>query len=420
MNLVLRPLYLRGRSGAAWSPMAGALDAVLTLFLLSCVFDPADQLLGLKVWLFVLAWSVTIARASSFSNGTVSVPLPLLVYVALFLAIPLFSVLRLALDDGSIRPEGLTLLKGYLLITLAPMLVLNRVDLMPRLGVVLSCLAIAIIGTYVALQVAPEFHDALYVFGAITGIVLVDLRDYAQDVTFLQVYFVTSPMLAISIAWYFHRANAAATPRARFVAWFLVALHAVAMMLAGTRNNILVSIILPAALWMQYSRRRVLVALGSMSMALALVLIFAEQLTAFFDPGEVSNSTKLALLGDYGRILAEPWTLLFGRGIGAYELWAAKSEYNFVSELTYLELIRNFGLPAAALMLALLLTPIWRAFSSRGSLANRAIALGYALYLVMCMSNPNLFSSMGILILCVTLARLYPATPGTARRWMAP
>jgi hypothetical protein len=416
VNHALSRIGMRGRPGAAWSPMDGALDAVLTLFLLSCVFDPADQLLGLKVWLFLLAWSLTIARASASANGTTLVPLPLLAYVALFLAIPLFSVLRLVLGDGSIRPEGLNMLKGYLLITLAPMLALNRIDLLPRLGVVLSCLAFAIIGTYIALHVAPEFHDALYVFGAITGIVLVDTRDYAQDVSFLQVYFVTSPLLAISIAWYFHRASAATTPRSCLAASALVSLHVIAMMLAGTRNNILVSIALPAALWMLYARRKMLVAAGSVVIALALALTFSDPLRAFFDPGEVSNSTKLALLGDYGRILADPWTLLFGRGLGAYELWTAKSEYNFISELTYLELIRNFGLPAAVLMVALLLVPVWRAFANRSSMANRAIALGYALYLVMCISNPNLFSSMGILILCVTLVRLYPAMPSTESR----
>jgi hypothetical protein len=58
-------------------------------------------------------------------------------------------------------------------------------------------------------------------------------------------------------------------------------------------------------------------------------------------------------------------------------------------------------------MLGLLLHPIYMAFSKQALAAERPLAIAWASYLVMCISNPNLFSSMGILILSVLLARLY-------------
>ena len=66
-------------------------------------------------------------------------------------------------------------------------------------------------------------------------------------------------------------------------------------------------------------------------------------------------------------------------------------------------MIRNFGLFGAAAMMTLLLIPVSFAFVA-GGLRDRALAVSYALYLVMCATNPNLFSSMGILILSALLA----------------
>jgi hypothetical protein len=96
-------------------------------------------------------------------------------------------------------------------------------------------------------------------------------------------------------------------------------------------------------------------------------------------------------------------TLLLGTGLGAYQYWSAKGIYYYISELTYLELIRNFGLIGGVAMMALLLVPISSAFSA-GSQRLRALATSYALYLLMCATNPNLFSSMGTLIPSILIA----------------
>ncbi len=110
-------------------------------------------------------------------------------------------------------------------------------------------------------------------------------------------------------------------------------------------------------------------------------------------------------------MLSDPVDLIFGRGLGAYEYWEGRG-YKYVTELTYLELVRNFGLLGAVVMLGLLLFPIWHAFVANRSRGRKAVAIGFAFYLGMCSSNPNLFSSMGILILSVVLGILFlPKTP---------
>jgi len=377
----------------------------LLLFVLTCVFDPADLVLNLKVYIFVLCWVVTLV-ACLLSREPVGVPNGLLIYCLLFILIPLYSIVWYWLIDGGDRFAGFSMLKGYVLITLAPMLVLARIDLLPRLCVVLTVLAVAVIGVFIALQLMPALLPVLYVIGTQMKMLYVATRAYRADVVLTQVYFVTSPMLAIAIAYYFDKAWSAPNPgkAARF--WGLVALNVAGMFLAGTRNNILVSVLLPAVLFLYYARNKAVGALLSIGALAVLVAVFADQLDAFFDPSEISNSVKLRTLEDYAALLADPVNLLFGRGLGAYEDWTGRAP-NYVTELTYLEMVRNFGVLGAAVMFGLLLFPIWHAFVVTRSRMSKAIAIGFASYLGMCASNPNLFSSMGILILSVMLSALF-------------
>jgi hypothetical protein len=390
-------------------PARSLLVVALTLFLLSCIFDPAERMLGLKVWLFLACWVIT-AFAALASNFRAGMRLGLLVYVALFITIPLVSIACYIFSNGAGPYEGFNLLKGYVLITLAPLLVLNRIDLLPRLCAVLTVLALIIVAVFAALWFIPELYDALHSFGEHTGIVLPDVRDYGSGLKMLQVYFVTSPMLAISIAYFFDRALFASTNRERAIFLTLTAVNIAGMFLAGTRNNIVVALMLPVSLWLFFAKKKVVAFALGISFLMTLSSIFTDELSVFFHPAEYSNNIKLELLYDYVRILSDPRVLMLGQGLGAYEYWGAKGASFYISELTYLEMIRNFGLPGALIMLLLLLFPIWQAFSRTRSHDQKAIAIGFGYYLAMCSFNPNLFSSMGILILAVVLSRYYLPT----------
>ena len=304
------------------------------------------------------------------------------------------------------------MLKGYVLITLALMLVISRTDLLPRLCAVLTMLALAVIGVFIAVQLVPELLPVLNLFGRRTDLLSVSIRDYGSDVRLLHVYFATSPMLAISIAYYFDRAHSARRGARAVVLWGLLTINVVGMLLAGTRNNILVSLLLPTVLVFYYARNKVVGAFVSLTAVAGLVVVFARELEAFFNPSEASNRTKLAMVDEYIVILSDPINLVFGRGLGAYEDWEGRA-VKYVTELTYLDMIRNFGLIGAAVMLGLLLFPVWHAFATNQSRTNKAMAIGFTSYLGMCASNPNLFSSMGILILSVMLSAIF--LPGHAR-----
>lgn len=175
----------------------------------------------------------------------------------------------------------------------------------------------------------------------------------------------------------------------------------------------LAAVLLPLVLWPLYTKTPVRSTLVSVLLLILCTLPFMTALTAFLDPREPSNAIKLNLLVDYERMLSDPATLLFGRGLSAYAFWSARGRDFYISELTYLEMVRNFGLIGAAVMAVLLVTPVVFAFAS-GPVRERALAVAYALYLLTCATNPNLFSSMGILILAVLVANL---VTNRARLW---
>ncbi len=384
---------------------SGWLNFILLLLLISCVFDPADKVLGLKVWLFILGWVFTLILYF-WSREQMRMPPGLLMYVALFILIPTLSIIWYYITNGAEPFEGFAMLKGYILITLAVLLFLNRVNLLPRLCAVLTVLALMIIGVFLALQLFPEFYGLLYVLGPSTGILFMDNRAYSSNLTLLQVYFVTSPMLAISIAYYYSIAKSCPRAGAKWLLWGAVTINVAAMLLAGTRNNILAAILLPIALAFIYAKHKIMGALFGLVAVASLTAVFTDELQAFFNPTERANQIKLSMLSDYASAFSDPLTLLFGQGLGAYVAMESRG-YVYVTELTYLEVIRNFGLFGAAIMFSLLLFPVWHAFANNRSHAEKAIAMGYTAYLVMCISNPNMFSSMGVLILSIMLGNIF-------------
>jgi len=97
--------------------------------------------------------------------------------------------------------------------------------------------------------------------------------------------------------------------------------------------------------------------------------------------------------------------VLFGKGLGSYETWSLRGDF-YITELTFLEVFRNFGLPMGLVMLILMIYPILYAFILRPSYRDKHIIIAYTAYLIMCMTNPLFFSSTGMLILAIILANI--------------
>lgn len=394
----VEPLARESKRGALQTLFLSTLFA----FVVVTLFDPMDLLLGLKVPLYALCWTTGVLY-SLFLPGGVRVRIGLLLYALIVVWIPLASIGLYYVIDGTLPFEGFPMFKAYAFITLAILLYITRTQLLPSLCVALSVLSIAIVilGSVVLLE--PSLLLPIYMFGDRYGMFSISNRDYGSGLVMFQMYFVTSSMLAVSASYYLHRAILSQHRRLGY--GLLTVINLAGMILAGSRNNLLAAIVLPVAIFFIHARRKVVAGfLIGMSGMVGLALI-ASQLRILLDPSEPSNRTKLQLLTDYGAILSDPQTLLFGRGLGAYEHWSG-GRYYYVTELTYLELFRNFGVILGAGLLLLLLYPILYAFVLKPSYPERSVVIGYLVYLGMAASNPLLFSSMGMMILSVIMANV--------------
>jgi hypothetical protein len=376
-------------------------------FVVVCVFDPADTISGAKVPLFVALWCATLLRVLTIADAG-HFPVRAAIYVAAFVAVPVLALLRYRLVDGQLPGQALPLFKGYLLILLAIVLVINRVDLIPQLSATLVVLAGLVIVMFVVIQLDySRVYNTLQPMGLNLQMFYLDERSYG-NFRLLQVFFATSPMLVVAIAYYFDQAMSAQAAKSAAFFFVLTAISVAGMFLAGTRNNIVVSLLLPFLLLPLYAKRPGLTALCSLGGLAILALLSIGYLRAFLDPAEFANNIKLVTVRDYLHILSDPATLLFGKGLAVNYDWSARGQF-FLTELTYLELIRNFGLFGALIMLALLALPLISAIFSPTSRRDKALAVAWFLYLVMSASNPILFSSMGTLILAGLIANIFPS-----------
>lgn len=374
------------------------------IFIFSTIFDPMDKLLGLKTYLFILCMAYGVIFYITHPEP-LKIPIKLLIYVLLMIFIPLLSIAHYFFIDSSSPYQGFLLLKSYLFITLAILIYITRIDIFRYLSNVLSVLSLTIIAVSIVISIFPELFLPLYIFGNNFGIFSIDPgRDYGAAGTYFQMYFVTSSMIVISIGYYFNKWMTESNNNKYFL---LFCIGIIAMFLAGSRNNMLMAIALPAVLFWTHSKNKIIVTFIYIILFIAGLYLIKDQILAFFDPSEVSNFTKLLTLNDYIEIFSNNiYTFIFGEGLGAYQDWTGRGP-NFVTELTYFEIIRNYGIIVGICLLFLILYPIIYAFLLRPSYPHKHLIWAYIAYIIMSFTNPLFFSSMGMLILSALIASIF-------------
>jgi hypothetical protein len=111
-----------------------------------------------------------------------------------------------------------------------------------------------------------------------------------------------------------------------------------------------------------------------------------------------SNSRKLDYLHTYADMFSEPFSLVFGYGTGSCVPRTDVDACVPVTELTYLDTIRFFGIIGALIYAALFFYPLWRHLSR-----SHYLFTGWLAYLVIATVNPYIFSTNGMTILAAVV-----------------
>lgn len=378
---------------------------LLGALFLTCVFDPSGAILGAKYVFFAL-WM--LAGVVLYAAGRQRPPSPFLAsYLLLFsFLLPgygfLVGGLRGGLDgplsDTSYFTAGVFFLYASFL-TDEKAIRYGVAALIGTLRFLSWCIVLFVALDYVGLS------SRLVELTESVGLAVIATRNYG-GIDFHYIYFVTSPMLAFLLAWDIWRISENWSGKRLAFACLTMA----ALFLSGTRANMTMCIAGPAAviLWKRIGGKAASSVLV-LSLGLLAVIIGQQSTGVLGDmlsADEGNNATKLAYLSYYAEILSDPVTLAFGQGMNAHT-WSEPlaemlPEGSSVTELTYLDLIRVFGLVGAIPAMAAL---AYLALSERTAQSLFPFAgPGLFLYLLLAIANPYIFSSNGMILIGLVTA----------------
>jgi hypothetical protein len=385
----------------------------LNLFLLLAVaiFDPSDLLVQLKVPLFFGVWLLFLVDIVISTRNRYPVPASLYFYILVFvLLLPLIGLLVYVLRGGGTQDyDGFRFYKSYLFLTLCIPLALKRLDLIRPLAYMLSVLAIATIYLYTLTVNDDLLGKQLAAFGDAYVLFSMTERTYGS-LSYQNVYFHASPLFVTAIVFFCYQFVHSIRWAKLWYGFFLV-LNICGMILSGTRNNMLVAIFAPLLVLAWYRGTKVRLTIAALLIVIVVAGFSSGVIQAMFSGEDYGNAVKLGHVHDYGVLFSDWRTLLFGQGFGAGFFSTAWGTTVTLTELTYLEIIRNYGIILAPVFYLLILFPL-RVLADQRAQPDHYLFLGYACYLYLCAGNPLLLSSTGMLVLAIVLTKTFRAYPG--------
>ena len=397
-----RALVVKRGSGRV-NILQEATRALFLVFVMITLFDPADKVLSIKVPIFCSLFFLALV-SSVVKRGEVKLPVSLLIITGLLITYPLGSIFYYFLNDGGQPYAGFLLAKAYLFFSIAIVIYLLDIDAFRYLVVGTTWLAVFVLFMALLVALFPLLYFPLYTWGLDYGVFSIDPgRSYGGDLSFFQMYFVASPMIVIALSFYAAEVFSSVENRSGNIVKLVICV--LALVIAGTRANLFAAFMLPILIWMICSKNKILPVTAILALFVLTTLYFSNDFQSFFDPEEASNSQKLGLLPEYRKIFSSNFSsLMLGQGLGVFHDWPGRA-HNFVTELTYLEIIRSYGIILGSLLILILVSPLFFYRSLRREA--RPFVVGYAFYLLMSATNPLLFSSMGIFFFAALVSTFY-------------
>ncbi|MDR0603609.1 MAG: hypothetical protein LBG80_04815 [Bacteroidales bacterium] len=367
---------------------------LICLLLFTCIFDPTGKWLGIKDFLYIFILVLFLL----FLGKIYIFPKNVTTYIVSFCLIPILSIIVFFFKNHFALPE-FSAYKCFLFLPITFVYINYKTNVLKWLLFWLNALALmTIILNFISLP-----GDSIYMFGNKYDIFTTNYRQYGT-LTYSYAYFHTSPLLVLSLSYYWWRYFQ--NKKIKDLLW--TGIIVLAMFNSGTRNNMLMCIILLFMIWFfQLSLKGKFIGL-LVCFCCCSILIFSSDvldvLSGMFSLQDGSNSLKLVMLADYQREIFKFPDFFIGQGWSSPFWVTIKQSYDPVTELTYLDIIRCYGVIMGGLMIYLMFWPI-KILSKHDN--SKWLAFAYFGYLIMIIFNPFYFSSNGMILLSIVLYQLY-------------
>lgn len=374
-----------------------SLEILLYAIFLAFLLDPGNSIFKLKFPLFALLLLWWLKNGMQITKIEFE-------FIAIFLSSTVISSVVGILHNGSFSfSVGIIMSSGlFLLMPIFRIYDGSVIKIFSR-----ACLVVAflIIILFIAELVLPHsLILPLYTFGNAHNSFTIDFRYYA-GIRFGNVYFHASPMFVVADAYYTDQYLKRKNVQSLIPAVVVVA----AFFLTGSRNNMIVALLIPVILiFIEGSRKQKLA-------VILIFLIFAASvipvLRVFFDTTDYSNSIKLGYFSIFGKVInSNSLNWITGCGLGTTVYVPAVEKEVYLTELTYLNCIYWFGIPMCLILFRILATPIFKKMEK----SEKYVKVIYVMFLYLCSLNPFLFNSVGITVLSICIYHLYEYIPNQA------
>ncbi|MBE0649551.1 MAG: hypothetical protein IH595_01805 [Bacteroidales bacterium] len=375
------------------------LNGLLALLFADVMVDPNNLIFHAKYILFVLVFLVWLTGRYYTGN---KIPVRLgfaVIFIVLFMPFYALSVgiIRSALHNVPVG--NLVYFNSFFFFSIALVTTYDQINLTRLFNRSSLLIVFLTLGLYAALVFNPHWFGSLYKYFVLNkGVAVYALRNYGK-VTMLMIFYKTSPLLVFPLSYYLYHIITDNSKKSPFSYYLLTALIILTLFLSGTRANVL-SLFLILIFYLGFfiyrkSRSWFLLALG---LGLLVFLFALPSLwNVIMNRHEASNAIKFGYLSSYadyfsGHLLS----LIFGQGIGGEFFAYGLQRFMSASELTYLEVIRIWGIPIAVVFGLVLIWPLVMEIRAR-KLSHLFVA--YLAYLFIAGTNPLLLSSTGMLVL---------------------
>lgn len=366
-------------------------NSVFVILIFSIVFDPGNSILHLKNLSFFLFLVLTLNK-KSYRNFWI-----VLLFQVIFFVTFAFQLL---IPNTTIDyPYLITTYKSFILFIL--LLYCEKKNILFTVFYY-SNLIVAVLCNILWLIMFKNQGMETFLYGLLTngvlkenfGQVIFVARRSFIGIKVFQVFYKTSPLAILCLAYSSYNYL-----EYRFKRYLI---HSIIfffyLFVSGTRMNILcaASISIWALFYHLIRFRKFVLASALFSFSAISGILLLNLLLA--DKADYSLNVKTMHVVSYNNLFeSNPIRYLFiGDGPGAEFFTLGFNKMTSVTELSYYDLIRNFGLVFAIVILIIYLLPMINSNKKNPGLG-LSMSIGYLLYLSVAGTNPFLFSSTGVI-----------------------
>lgn len=372
------------------------LELFIGIFVFVLVTDPSNRLFHMKDIAFGFVVIFSLIKYKNVISKYYKIPL-------LFIFILLYSFL-----SGNIGGESIDI--GYLLFICKGAVVwlllmwINKYHFIEFLAFPLIVLSVFTIVLLYALIITKEGAFLAESLKAVDLLYMYGWRSFI-GIEFACVFFKTTPLFIIAFSVYTYKLFFQKKEIKVFIVWLL---FLIPLLFAGTRACILSALGIVAFFILSKFRQKPIGKFVSNALFLFCCIGGVVLIKMLLDDdgggdGYTSTNIKMGHLSSYIQLFQEkPYILLTGQGVGAIFYTMGRDAFTYLTEWSYMELLRNFGVIGAIMVAAIYFYPLYLLWKDRNKRSYaKPLFMGYLFYLLIAGTNPLLLGSTGYLAMLV-------------------